>query len=275
MMTTELTPIVEKLDALTAQIAYLAERQRKQEAFFEEMTPIARAALGEAVARLDALDHKGYFAFADEVLAMGRKIIESFSPDDVRAFGDGVVALLESVRSLSEHAGEAKPVGAFGAIRATRDHDVQKGLAVMIEVLRRVGQGVNGSAPRAQLGRGARKDKLAALLGPRRPRKPAPKQLPAPAPACAAPGPAIDISSWTRAIGETTASAEGVALTPVHWTVIDAARADYAATQASPNIRRLTQIASMSTKELYALFPKAPGRTIAKIAGLPKPAGCL
>jgi sulfur relay (sulfurtransferase) DsrC/TusE family protein len=37
----------------------------------------------------------------------------------------------------------------------------------------------------------------------------------------------------------------------------------------------LTQIASVTTKDIYALFPKAPGRTIAKIAGLPKPAGCL
>jgi sulfur relay (sulfurtransferase) DsrC/TusE family protein len=34
-------------------------------------------------------------------------------------------------------------------------------------------------------------------------------------------------------------------------------------------------VASVATKDLYALFPKAPGRTIAKIAGLPKPAGCL
>jgi tRNA 2-thiouridine synthesizing protein E len=31
----------------------------------------------------------------------------------------------------------------------------------------------------------------------------------------------------------------------------------------------------VSTKELYALFPKAPARTVAKIAGTPKPAGCL
>jgi sulfur relay (sulfurtransferase) DsrC/TusE family protein len=31
----------------------------------------------------------------------------------------------------------------------------------------------------------------------------------------------------------------------------------------------------VTTKELYVLFPRAPGRTIASIAGLPKPAGCL
>ncbi len=60
-----------------------------------------------------------------------------------------------------------------------------------------------------------------------------------------------------------------------HWKLIDAARSDYADTGMSPNIHRLTQIAGVTTKDVYALFPKAPGRTIAKIAGLPKPVGCI
>jgi tRNA 2-thiouridine synthesizing protein E len=66
-----------------------------------------------------------------------------------------------------------------------------------------------------------------------------------------------------------------VRLTEPHWAVIAAARADFEATRVSPNIRRLTQLTQLATKDLYALFPRAPARTIAKIAGLPKPAGCL
>jgi sulfur relay (sulfurtransferase) DsrC/TusE family protein len=34
-------------------------------------------------------------------------------------------------------------------------------------------------------------------------------------------------------------------------------------------------VSGVSTKDLYTLFRKAPGRTIAALAGLPKPAGCL
>ncbi len=64
-------------------------------------------------------------------------------------------------------------------------------------------------------------------------------------------------------------------MTDAHWNVIEVARTDYAATKASPNIRRLTQVTTVTTKEVYALFPKAPARTLAEIAGLPKPAGCL
>ena len=40
-------------------------------------------------------------------------------------------------------------------------------------------------------------------------------------------------------------------------------------------LRRLTQGTELATKDLYALFPKAPARTVAKIAGIPKPVGCI
>ena len=71
------------------------------------------------------------------------------------------------------------------------------------------------------------------------------------------------------------AQLQGVELTDEHWHVLETARKDFEATGTSPNLRRLTEVASVTTKDLYRLFPKAPGRTLAKIAGLPKPAGCL
>nr|HPH67710.1 TusE/DsrC/DsvC family sulfur relay protein [Kofleriaceae bacterium] len=93
--------------------------------------------------------------------------------------------------------------------------------------------------------------------------------------AYSADGHLMDASVWTRELGATLAHVQGLTLTDAHLTVLDAARADFATTKQSPNIRRLTQVTGMSTKDLYTLFPKAPGRTIAKVAGLPKPAGCL
>ena len=84
-----------------------------------------------------------------------------------------------------------------------------------------------------------------------------------------------DATQWNKTIAETLAIAQAISLTDAHWKVLEAARADFAKANASPNIRRLTQIQPLTTKDLYGLFPRAPGRTIAKIAGLPKPAGCL
>jgi len=85
----------------------------------------------------------------------------------------------------------------------------------------------------------------------------------------------VDAAAWTPTLGAALATAQGVTLTPAHQAVLDAARADFATTGASPNIRRLTQVAGVTTRDLYTLFPKAPARTICKVAGLPKPAGCL
>lgn len=317
----ELAMIVERLDALTAQVARLAERPR-QDDLYDELVPVLRAMMGSAMGRLDAMERDGTLAFVRELGGVGQKVLANFSAADVRQLGDAVVTILETVRTLTQpdvmrvaadagdaiqHADSAKPLGLFGMMRATKDDDVQRGMAVMMEVLRRVGHGVNAMAAKQQHA-DDKKAKLAEILGPRRGRKVmgtervAPvKALPAapvvkaapPAPACAVPakpgqvaavidgvaftadGNLVDAAAWTRGLAAALADAERVALTDAHWAVLDAARADFAATGSSPNIRRLTQVAGVSTKDLYVLFPRAPGRTIAKIAGLPKPAGCL
>ena len=317
----ELALIAARLDALTAQVARLAERPR-QDDLYDELVPVMRAMMGSAMGRLDALERDGTLAFVRELGGVGQKVLASFSAADVRQLGDAVVTILETVRTLTQpdvmrvaadageaiqHADSAKPMGLFGMMRATKDDDVQRGMAVMMEVLRRIGHGVNAMAAKQQHA-DDKKAKLAEILGPKRQRKvlgteraAPPKALPAapvvkaapPAPACAVPskpgqvaavidgvaftadGNLVDAAAWQRGLAAALADAERVALTDAHWAVLDAARADFAATGSSPNIRRLTQIAGVTTKDLYALFPKAPGRTIAAIAGLPKPAGCL
>jgi tRNA 2-thiouridine synthesizing protein E len=274
MPATDLTPVLERLDALATQVSYLAERQRAQEELIAEMMPIAREAMATAIARLDVLDKEGYFAFASELAGVARRVIEGFSPGDVRQLGDSIVGILETVRAVTQpDVLDVKPIGMLGVARATRKEDVRKGLAVMLEMLRRVGKRAEATAAPAQLDR---KAKLAAMLGPRRARPQLPAPARAAAPACATPAaPSTADPDWSRAKAEAIAALQQLVLTEAHWAVLEVARADFAASQVSPNIRRLTQIAGVTTKDLYALFPKAPGRTIATIAGLPKPAGCL
>lgn len=287
--TTDLTPVLERLDALAAKVELLTERQRAHAELIEDMTPIAREVMTTAIGKLDAMDRAGYFDFAAEAAGLARRVVEGFSPDDVRQLGDSIVGMLETVRAVTRpDVLDAKPIGLFGAARAVRkDDDVQKGLAVLVEMLRRLGHRAEEEA--AQPAALDKKARLAAMLGPRRARLlPAPAAppitvtpvaraaAPARAPACATPAPASTADpDWTRAKAEQLAVAQGLTLTDAHWVVLETARADFAATQVSPNIRRLTQIAGVTTKDLYVLFPKAPGRTIALVAGLPKPAGCL
>jgi len=85
-----------------------------------------------------------------------------------------------------------------------------------------------------------------------------------------------DPKAWNRELAEVIAADLGIApLSERHWQAIDAARRIHAETGSSPNIRKLTGSSGVDTRELYALFPKAPGKTVARIAGIPKPAGCL
>ena len=43
----------------------------------------------------------------------------------------------------------------------------------------------------------------------------------------------------------------------------------------SPGPRRIVSGAGVAMKDLYELFPKGPGKLIARIAGVPKPKACL
>lgn len=82
-------------------------------------------------------------------------------------------------------------------------------------------------------------------------------------------------SDWTPEIGEAAAKELGLALTPAHWKVIDFARKDTAERGESPGPRRIASGAGVSIKDLYALFPKGPGKLVARVAGVPKPKACL
>ena len=65
------------------------------------------------------------------------------------------------------------------------------------------------------------------------------------------------------------------ALTEPHWQVIKFMRHEYAEKGTGPSVRALSKTSGVSIKELYELFPKGPAKLAAKIAGIPKPRGCI
>ena len=65
-------------------------------------------------------------------------------------------------------------------------------------------------------------------------------------------------------------------LTDAHWKVIDYCRSTAPSLNGkSPTLRQITTGTNISTKELFALFPKGPAKKVAHIAGLGKPEGCV
>ena len=81
---------------------------------------------------------------------------------------------------------------------------------------------------------------------------------------------------WTPEMAEEIARASGIEpLTDRHWLVLDFMRTTYLETGSAPTIRTLGKASGVPIKELYGLFPKGPAKLAAKIAGIPKPRGCI
>ena len=85
-----------------------------------------------------------------------------------------------------------------------------------------------------------------------------------------------NLSDWNEEIAKELAKEEGIEeLTDRHWIVIKFMRKVYEEKGDAPSIRKLTKESGVATKELYQLFPKGPAKKSARIAGLPKPKGCI
>jgi tRNA 2-thiouridine synthesizing protein E len=84
------------------------------------------------------------------------------------------------------------------------------------------------------------------------------------------------VEHWSESLAEQIARENGIdPLTGRHWQVIQFVRASYLASGSAPNVRALGRASGVPVKELYALFPKGPAKLAARIAGVPKPHGCL
>jgi TusE/DsrC/DsvC family sulfur relay protein len=85
-----------------------------------------------------------------------------------------------------------------------------------------------------------------------------------------------DPDQWSEEMASELAAAEGIGeLTDDHWRVIKFMRHEYFEKGTGPTVRVLGKISGVSIKELYQLFPKGPAKVAAKIAGIPKPRGCI
>jgi tRNA 2-thiouridine synthesizing protein E len=85
-----------------------------------------------------------------------------------------------------------------------------------------------------------------------------------------------NLNDWSKEFAIEMAKIEGIdELTDKHWLVIVFMRKVFEEKGEAPTIRKLNKESGVNTKELYQLFPKGPAKKASKIAGLPKPKGCV
>ena len=87
----------------------------------------------------------------------------------------------------------------------------------------------------------------------------------------------IDPNQWDKKIAEALAkAAEGIDnLTPEHWAVIEFIRNHYMESNLAPMVRSICKTTGLPLRRIYELFPSGPAKGACKIAGLPKPDGCV
>lgn len=85
-----------------------------------------------------------------------------------------------------------------------------------------------------------------------------------------------DASVWNEDVAKALAPNEEVEeLTEAHWKVINYLRDYYDQFGVSPMVRKLLKDTGYTNATMYELFPTGPGKGACKIAGLPKPTGCV
>jgi tRNA 2-thiouridine synthesizing protein E len=85
-----------------------------------------------------------------------------------------------------------------------------------------------------------------------------------------------DPAQWQEEMAPQIAAAEGIEdLTERHWQVIKFMRHEYEVKGTGPTVRVLGKTSGVTVRELYQLFPRGPAKIAAKIAGIPKPRGCI
>ncbi|MDR2585730.1 MAG: TusE/DsrC/DsvC family sulfur relay protein [Prevotellaceae bacterium] len=85
-----------------------------------------------------------------------------------------------------------------------------------------------------------------------------------------------DPSIWNDKTAQLFAESDGIAeLTPNHWAVIRMIRSHFEENGNAPMVRALCKETGLKLKEIYELFPLGPARGACRVAGLPKPDGCV
>ncbi|WP_306599385.1 TusE/DsrC/DsvC family sulfur relay protein [Geothrix sp. 21YS21S-2] len=87
----------------------------------------------------------------------------------------------------------------------------------------------------------------------------------------------VDPGVWDEELALALArQEEGLeALNEQHWSVIRFIRGHFLEHEAAPMVRQVCKGSGVPLKQIYDLFPGGPARGACKLAGLPKPDGCV
>lgn len=81
---------------------------------------------------------------------------------------------------------------------------------------------------------------------------------------------------WTDEIAKLIATEEGITeMTEDHWKLVRFIRDFWLKNDLAPAVRLICQETGLGVRSMYKLFTAGPARGACRVAGLPKPDGCV
>jgi dissimilatory sulfite reductase related protein len=81
---------------------------------------------------------------------------------------------------------------------------------------------------------------------------------------------------WNDEVAQLFASYDGIGqMNEHHWAVVRVIRKNFEEKGMAPMVRVICKETGLKLKDIYDLFPLGPARGACRIAGLPKPDGCV
>jgi uncharacterized protein YjgD (DUF1641 family) len=134
--------------------------------FVLTIEPLLKSSVPQLINYLDDLEQKGVLRIIQSTLDVRAKVAAAYSAEDVDQIGDGLVTLLGLAQKLSDPQAtaflqkmaelpskvdldKAKPVGPFGMLGALSSKEARKGLGVLMELTKAMGDLKNGGGSAA------------------------------------------------------------------------------------------------------------------------------
>jgi TusE/DsrC/DsvC family sulfur relay protein len=81
---------------------------------------------------------------------------------------------------------------------------------------------------------------------------------------------------WDDEVARLFATTEGISeMNEQQWALVHFIRGYWLEHQTAPMIRKLCQATNVNLRTIFKLFPSGPAKGACKVAGLPKPEGCV
>jgi tRNA 2-thiouridine synthesizing protein E len=86
----------------------------------------------------------------------------------------------------------------------------------------------------------------------------------------------VDPALWDAQVAAAIAGEEGIdELNDTHWAIVNFIRDYWKEHDLAPPVRMICKEVGVSVREIYKLFTSGPARGACRVAGLPKPDGCV